>query len=517
MVTDGEWTAATAAAEVAAARVARLPALDALRAAAAAHQDLLEAGLEVERAVQRSNEAAALAAEAATAEQRAVEVLAEAEGGHEQARQHFAAHLLAERLAVGDPCPVCGHEVLAAVAIATPDDLGERRAAVDAARGALDEARERHRRGEVAAERAAATVEQLRAQLVALEHRLADHPDREAVEAQLTEAVAAQAAEAAAREAERACAGAAAARRAEADELGRRASALGAGYHAQRDAVAALAPPVPGDDVLAAWAELERWAGEQRDLQVVAVTGAEAMAAEVAGARSALLDGLVAAVGRAGVPAPTDGRALHRAVVSALATATEQVASLERDVELAARLTAEREAAGEERVVAAELGRLLSARGFERWLVAEALHRLAEGASATLHVLSGGQFSLVIDADGEFAVVDHGNGDELRPVRTLSGGETFQASLALALALADELSGMASGGATKLDAIFLDEGFGTLDPESLDTVAATIESLGTGGRMVGIVTHVRELAARVPVRYEVRKGPTTSTVERVAG
>ena len=181
-------------------------------------------------------------------------------------------------------------------------------------------------------------------------------------------------------------------------------------------------------------------------------------------------------------------------MVSALATATEQVASLERDVELAARLTAEREAAGEERVVAAELGRLLSARGFERWLVAEALHRLAEGASATLHVLSGGQFSLVIDADGEFAVVDHGNGDELRPVRTLSGGETFQASLALALALADELSGMASGGATKLDAIFLDEGFGTLDPESLDTVAATIESLGTGGRMVGIVTHVRELA-----------------------
>ena len=179
---------------------------------------------------------------------------------------------------------------------------------------------------------------------------------------------------------------------------------------------------------------------------MVAVAEAEAVAAEVATTRSALLDGLVAAVGRAGVHAPADAGALHRAVVSALATATEQVASLERDVELAARLTAEREAAGEERVVAAELGRLLSARGFERWLVAEALHRLAEGASATLHVLSGGQFSLVIDADGEFAVVDHGNGDELRPVRTLSGGETFQASLALALALADELSGMASGG-----------------------------------------------------------------------
>ena len=104
-----------------------------------------------------------------------------------------------------------------------PTTWGSGAAAVDAARAALDEERERHRRAEVAAERAAATVEQLRARLVALEHRLAEHPDREALEAQLTDAVAAHAAEAAGRQAERACAGAAAACRAEADEVGRRA------------------------------------------------------------------------------------------------------------------------------------------------------------------------------------------------------------------------------------------------------------------------------------------------------
>ena len=63
--------------------------------------------------------------------------------------------------------------------------------------------------------------------------------------------------------------------------------------------------------------------------------------------------------------------------------------------------------------------------------------------------------------------------------------------------------------------IFLDEGFGTLDADSLETVAATIESLGDGRRTVGIVTHVRELAERVPVRFEVAKGPRTSTVARV--
>jgi len=99
--------------------------------------------------------------------------------------------------------------------------------------------------------------------------------------------------------------------------------------------------------------------------------------------------------------------------------------------------------------------------------------------------------------------------------RTLSGGETFQASLALALALSQQIRNLAAEGAPRLDAIFLDEGFGTLDPETLDVVAATIENLGQSGRMVGVVTHVSELAARVPVRFVVRKGVGTSTVEKV--
>ena len=74
---------------------------------------------------------------------------------------------------------------------------------------------------------------------------------------------------------------------------------------------------------------------------------------------------------------------------------------------------------------------------------------------------------------------------------------------------------MAAGGAAKLDSIFLDEGFGTLDADSLDAVASALETLGSDDRMVGIVTHVRELAERVPVRYEVVKGPRTSTITRV--
>jgi exonuclease SbcC len=98
--------------------------------------------------------------------------------------------------------------------------------------------------------------------------------------------------------------------------------------------------------------------------------------------------------------------------------------------------------------------------------------------------------------------------------RTLSGGETFLASLALALALAEQVARTGQG-AAHLESLFLDEGFGTLDADTLDVVAAAMEDLGAGGRMVGLVSHVPELAERVPVRFDVRRGPRGSTVERV--
>ena len=87
----------------------------------------------------------------------------------------------------------------------------------------------------------------------------------------------------------------------------------------------------------------------------------------------------------------------------------------------------------------------------------------------------------------------------------MSGGETFQASLALALALSSQISALAAAGAARLDSIFLDEGFGTLDAETLEVVATTLEALAQGDRMVGVVTHVAELAERVPVRFRVAR------------
>src|SRR5690606_17196128 len=128
--------------------------------------------------------------------------------------------------------------------------------------------------------------------------------------------------------------------------------------------------------------------------------------------------------------------------------------------------------------------------------------------------LSGGQYSLVSE-DGDFSIRDHRNADELRTVRSLSGGETFLASLSLALSLAENIAELAIEGGPRLDSMFLDEGFGTLDASTLDTVAAALEELSASGRLVGVVTHIRDLAERMPVRFEVTKDERTARVARV--
>ncbi|MFP3900724.1 MAG: SbcC/MukB-like Walker B domain-containing protein, partial [Acidimicrobiia bacterium] len=205
-------------------------------------------------------------------------------------------------------------------------------------------------------------------------------------------------------------------------------------------------------------------------------------------------------------------------VAAVLARAEEAVDRIDRQMAEAERLRAERVAATEAQQVADALAGHLAANRFEKWLLDEAIHQLVAGASQILGELSQDAYALAVDrGSGGFQVIDHTNASQARSARTLSGGETFLASLALALALADQVAGLAAAGAARLDALFLDEGFGTLDAETLDVVATALDELGARGRMVGVVTHVRELAERLPVRFEVRKVGGSATVERVAG
>jgi exonuclease SbcC len=128
--------------------------------------------------------------------------------------------------------------------------------------------------------------------------------------------------------------------------------------------------------------------------------------------------------------------------------------------------------------------------------------------------LSAGQYQLDRDDRNDLVVIDFQDAGARRPVHTLSGGETFQASLALALALSHQVVQL-SAGLRELNSMFLDEGFGTLDPETLDTVATTLERLAADkDRMVGLITHVAALAERVPVRFVVSRDGITSSLRR---
>jgi exonuclease SbcC len=141
------------------------------------------------------------------------------------------------------------------------------------------------------------------------------------------------------------------------------------------------------------------------------------------------------------------------------------------------------------------------------------INLIVADASDLLLDMSSGQFELRMHSK-DIEVIDHNDADSTRPVRTLSGGETFQASLALALALSRQVASLAASGAAKLESIFLDEGFGTLDETSLDVVAATLENLA-GERMVGVITHVPALADRIPVRFQVTRTGARSQIERI--
>ena len=111
-------------------------------------------------------------------------------------------------------------------------------------------------------------------------------------------------------------------------------------------------------------------------------------------------------------------------------------------------------------------------------------------------------------------VRDDWSGESRDPV-TLSGGETFVVSLALALGLADVIAQEAGG--TELDTLFVDEGFGSLDPETLEDVMDTLDSLREGGRVVGVVSHVSEMRDRIPVQLHVTKGRNGSSVRLSRG
>jgi len=149
---------------------------------------------------------------------------------------------------------------------------------------------------------------------------------------------------------------------------------------------------------------------------------------------------------------------------------------------------------------------------FERYVLAAFFNDIINAANARLRKMTSGRYQMNRIAQKgkgggqsglEIEVLDYYTG-QFRHVKTLSGGESFKASLALALGLAEVVQAYAGG--ISLDTMFVDEGFGTLDPESLDSAIACLMELQHSGRLVGIISHVPELKESIDARLEIKAG-----------
>ena len=138
--------------------------------------------------------------------------------------------------------------------------------------------------------------------------------------------------------------------------------------------------------------------------------------------------------------------------------------------------------------------------------------QVSQFANAQLEYLTSGRYQLKVESIGKLSVIDRWNANEERPVETLSGGESFLTSLALALALSE-----LSRGRAEIGALFLDEGFGTLDAETLDIAISALERLHVQGRSIFLISHIQELTRRLPVKINVRKRGNGSSTVHVQG
>lgn len=148
------------------------------------------------------------------------------------------------------------------------------------------------------------------------------------------------------------------------------------------------------------------------------------------------------------------------------------------------------------------LDNMFKGAGFVNYVSSIYLSNLCESANQRFHRLTNNQLSLQLNENNEFEIIDYLNNGKARSVKTLSGGQSFQVSLSLALALAESVQSLSK---SNKNFFFIDEGFGTQDTESVNIVFETLSSLHKENRIVGIISHVDELQERIPLSLSIIK------------
>ncbi len=420
---------------------------------------------------------------------------------YEAARHTNATALLRQNLKKGDPCPVCGQ--------AAPELPKVQALALDKLKAAHDKAKasETAASEHVAAAEKAAAVEdsgaaslrtqlgELRVRLASLNRELAgviDEPDLQAAAVEKRIAALEKA-------------------KTQRSSLEDKQRALVAERQSEEKRIAGARTDVLRVDIEAKTHESEAARAGKDAAAATAVLREAALAMSWDDVLTALVAGrdVAAALKRRA----TDVQSEEREVNQQIGAASEQIKQITADIEKAKALRDQEKTSLEEATLARDLASLLRADRFPAFLRERAMKVLATAGSEQLRQISGGRYDLIADGQ-DFAVEDLWNASTPRPVRTLSGGETFLASLALALALAEHLPALAgSGRQSALESLFIDEGFSHLDAETLDVVASALEVLGQDrNRLIGVVTHVPALAERMPARITVHKSQAGSTV-----
>lgn len=178
----------------------------------------------------------------------------------------------------------------------------------------------------------------------------------------------------------------------------------------------------------------------------------------------------------------------------------QEIKNLKEKIEKFKTIMSEKKKIKHDEIIINDLKKLFSGRKFVDYIATERLKYVALEASKRLKEITKNNYSLEINKDGMFIMRDFKNGGCIRDVSTLSGGETFLTSLALSLALS---SGLQLKKAVPLELFFLDEGFGTLDDDLLETVVSSLEKIQHEKLKIGIISHVESIKNRVPVKLIV--------------
>lgn len=422
----------------------------------------------------------------------------------EEARRHNLAAALRSGLKPGDACPVCGQPIGELPRIDATD--------VRAAEDALDRAEAAVRTRRAGVDEAARRTAETAAKLGTSRERLQEAIQRvEGGRKALVELLGPGEAEGAQVDGLRARLGELERLRKEREDLNRQRDEAERKLHEHEQRLAGARGQLD-----AAREELARVEEEARDLAAAFDAARTPLAAWID--RAGRTD-LKKAFDRGADLAQTLEQELETAREAAsdarerVALLESQAGALDERIQRAKELRHEHRRLTERGRLAEELARLLRADRLPAFIRTEALRALAAAGSERLAFLSGDRYGLEVEGQ-EFLVVDRWNAGETRSVRTLSGGETFLASLALALALAERLPELAATGRdTRLESLFLDEGFGALDAETLEVAGQALDRLRSEERLVGVITHVEELAERLPARVRVVKDINGSRLE----